>query len=212
MKAYCHLRGEMDWLDERRGKDEERGPAFSCRGAPAWKGKLEMSRAVSAIRIASCAFAHRRTPFAASRAFACASPAASGEASAPTSKEEKALRSCWKCGAKVPTRNLFCPSSSCHVVQLLKLNETNLFGLFDLPETFFLDEKKLDQAFKQLQNKLHPDKVGAKGKEEVSVSTESSSVANVAYEVDLRNHLSLPSCLPPACASFGRGLIEVVLC
>jgi hypothetical protein len=60
----------------------------------------------------------------------------------------------------------------------------NLFDLFDFPLCFTVDEKELDQRYKQFQKVLHPDNyIASKTNDEVKIVTDLSSAVNQAYQV-----------------------------
>jgi hypothetical protein len=60
----------------------------------------------------------------------------------------------------------------------------NLFELFEFPLSFTVDEKELDQRYKQFQKVLHPDNyIGSNTNVEVKIVTDLSSAINHAYQV-----------------------------
>lgn len=65
-------------------------------------------------------------------------------------------RSCWKCGAvSSSTDKLFC--EKCKVIQKPHQHK-NLFEVFNLNDSFNIDQKALTNKYRQMQNLLHPDK------------------------------------------------------
>ena len=56
------------------------------------------------------------------------------------------------------------------------------FQLFDLPATYALDRERLDNAYRELQNKVHPDKFAAKSEAEQRVAMQWATRANEAYQ------------------------------
>ena len=56
------------------------------------------------------------------------------------------------------------------------------FELFDLPATYALDRERLDSAYRELQNKVHPDKFAAKPEAEQRVAMQWATKANEAYQ------------------------------
>ena len=98
---------------------------------------------------------------------------------------------CWKChrhfGPNLAKhkKTLFCPSPDCRVIQPLPSDpaETAAFELFELDPSFDIDQKELDDNFKELQKLLHPDKFSTRSKVEQDIATDSSSIINHAYQV-----------------------------
>ena len=56
------------------------------------------------------------------------------------------------------------------------------FQLFDLPATYALDRELLDSAYRELQNKVHPDKFAAKPEAEQRVAMQWATKVNEAYQ------------------------------
>ena len=56
------------------------------------------------------------------------------------------------------------------------------FQLFDLPATYALDRARLDSAYRELQNKVHPDKFAAKPEAEQRVAMQWATKVNEAYQ------------------------------
>ncbi len=56
------------------------------------------------------------------------------------------------------------------------------FALFDLPATYALDRERLDNAYRELQNKVHPDKFAAKSEAEQRVAMQWATRVNEAYQ------------------------------
>lgn len=56
------------------------------------------------------------------------------------------------------------------------------FALFDLPATYALDRERLDAAYRDLQNKVHPDKFAAKSEAEQRVAMQWATQVNEAYQ------------------------------
>jgi hypothetical protein len=91
---------------------------------------------------------------------------------------------CWKCGSSIcHDCALFCDSPSCQTIQKLEITECNFFCLFAIEEKFIIDEAKLEEKFKNLQRRLHPDKFAMKSFEERERSSHNSSIVNQAYQV-----------------------------
>jgi len=89
---------------------------------------------------------------------------------------------CWHCGKFRKDQELFCTEPTCGRVQPIQTKKLNLFDVFEIPQSYFIQEKQLDNAFKELQKKLHPDKFATKSIDEKNVSTSSSSSINFAYQ------------------------------
>lgn len=79
--------------------------------------------------------------------------------------------------------DLFCVQPNCGVVQSIQTNEINIFDTFNIPISYNINETKLDQAYKELQKKLHPDKFATKSLDEQAVSTNASTAVNMAFQV-----------------------------
>lgn len=56
------------------------------------------------------------------------------------------------------------------------------FELFGLPQTFALDRERLDAAYRELQNAVHPDRFAAKGDAEQRVAMQWATQVNEAYQ------------------------------
>lgn len=56
------------------------------------------------------------------------------------------------------------------------------FALFDLPATYALDRERLDSAYRELQNQVHPDKFAAKSEAEQRVAMQWATKVNEAYQ------------------------------
>jgi preprotein translocase subunit Sec63 len=99
--------------------------------------------------------------------------------------------SCWSCGKIVDKMDLFCSQTNCGVVQSLHSKDINIFDTFELDMQYLINESKLDQTYKNLQKKLHPDKFATKSLGEQSASTSASTTINMAYQVciTLRSHI-----------------------
>jgi molecular chaperone HscB len=63
------------------------------------------------------------------------------------------------------------------------------FALFDLPVRFALDEASLEQAYRRVQEQVHPDRFAASGAAERRVAMQWSARANEAFRI-LRSPLS----------------------
>lgn len=59
----------------------------------------------------------------------------------------------------------------------------NYFQLFDLPETYFLDESALRRVYRELQRKTHPDKFADASKHEQLLAVQYAATINDAYDV-----------------------------
>ena len=56
------------------------------------------------------------------------------------------------------------------------------FALFGLPQTYTLDRDKLDSAYRELQNTVHPDRFAAQPEAEQRVAMQWATRANEAYQ------------------------------
>lgn len=91
--------------------------------------------------------------------------------------------SCWSCSQVVPCCSYFCP----HCSKILKPSEIDpnckcsYFELLNVPASFAIDAKILEQNFKKLQMSLHPDKFAVHSKYEQDYSSLHSAKLNLAY-------------------------------
>jgi molecular chaperone HscB len=58
----------------------------------------------------------------------------------------------------------------------------NHFELFGLPVSFHIDSAKLESAFREIQNQVHPDRFANKGDAEKRLSMQWATHANEAYQ------------------------------
>jgi molecular chaperone HscB len=56
------------------------------------------------------------------------------------------------------------------------------FALFDLPATYALDGARLDQAYRDIQSEIHPDKFAHAGEAEQRLSMQWTTRVNEAYQ------------------------------
>ena len=56
------------------------------------------------------------------------------------------------------------------------------FELFDLPQSYALDRDKLDAAYRELQNTVHPDRFAAQPEAEQRVAMQWATQVNEAYQ------------------------------
>jgi molecular chaperone HscB len=56
------------------------------------------------------------------------------------------------------------------------------FELFDLPQTYALDRARLDAAYRELQNTVHPDRFAAQPEAEQRVAMQWATQVNEAYQ------------------------------
>lgn len=68
------------------------------------------------------------------------------------SSSGSASSTCWKCNSPVGSRKFFC---QCGAAQLLD-GRLNYFEMFDCPPLVFLDLKKVEKSFKDMQRAFHP--------------------------------------------------------
>uniref|UniRef100_A0A6B2LEW1 J domain-containing protein n=1 Tax=Arcella intermedia TaxID=1963864 RepID=A0A6B2LEW1_9EUKA len=89
---------------------------------------------------------------------------------------------CWYCGSThPPVTGFFC--DECGYVQPLSCVRCSFFDFFSLPASFEIDTKLLQDRFRQLQKKLHPDRFTRKSEKERKFSQEQSSSLNTAYKI-----------------------------
>jgi len=77
----------------------------------------------------------------------------------------------------------FC--DSCNVLQPAQ-SGADYFNLLAIPPVFYVDRRRLKGTYKQLQQRLHPDKYAAASKEEQKYSAQQSGLVSRAYTT-LRN-------------------------
>ena len=58
----------------------------------------------------------------------------------------------------------------------------NFFTLLQLPETFVIDLKKLDQNYQSIQKEIHPDRFASLADEEKKASIKKTAEVNDAYQ------------------------------
>lgn len=61
------------------------------------------------------------------------------------------------------------------------VNQTH-FDLFQLPATYAIDRERLDSAYRELQNTVHPDRFASKTESEQRVAMQWATQANEAYQ------------------------------
>jgi molecular chaperone HscB len=87
------------------------------------------------------------------------------------------VTSCWNCQAQTDGA-LFCPS--CGKIAPAPRGET-FFDVFGLPASPKLDEKALEERFRELSLKLHPDRFAQAAPKERLLSLERTTTLNDAY-------------------------------
>lgn len=92
-------------------------------------------------------------------------------------------RDCWQCGHSVPRDKIYCPRETCGAIQTISQDDINYFDLFGIKTSYYLDEKQLENAYKNLQKQLHPDKFATASQDAKNASTQTSATANHAYIV-----------------------------
>lgn len=119
-----------------------------------------------------------------------------------TSSSTKGASTCWNCGMHIDNCILFCPKDSCGVVQPVQSSALDFFALFGVPRKFRIDDKELENSFKQLQKRLHPDRHATSSKMAQEASVAASTAVNIAYQVcfwnkyQINHSLSLISVCP----------------
>lgn len=91
-----------------------------------------------------------------------------------------AVPPCWSCGLDALPRAVEC--LHCNTV-LPFHNVENYFELFDTPISVAPDLGDLQQRYRQMQRKLHPDLFSTKSQEEQQISSTNSALVNRAYQV-----------------------------
>lgn len=89
---------------------------------------------------------------------------------------------CWKCKTLLSSGSVICSSTDCESVQNIDGN-INYFELFQIPVSFQICSSKLENIFKSLQMKLHPDKFINASIEEKTRSEKISSLLNISYQI-----------------------------
>lgn len=67
------------------------------------------------------------------------------------------------------------------IFTMVTLNDSH-FDLFDLPPTYAIDAKKLDDAYRTVQAQVHPDRFAAAGDAQKRVAMQWATRANEAYQ------------------------------
>ena len=86
---------------------------------------------------------------------------------------------CWQCKAEAGDGPL---CAACATIQPLPPAQ-KLFAALDLPESWFLDAKTVEDRFKELNKKLHPDRFAQKSPKERRLSLEWTTAVNDAYRI-----------------------------
>ena len=87
---------------------------------------------------------------------------------------------CWSCGAARAPADALCPS--CGKVQPPAPGTTrDKFAVLGLPRTFELDQGQVDERFRTLSRKLHPDRFARASAKERRFSLEQTTLLNDAY-------------------------------
>ncbi len=90
-------------------------------------------------------------------------------------------KACWSCGAARSPAEALCPS--CGKVQPPPPPEGVLdrFAVMGLPRSYDLDERTLEETFRSLSRKLHPDRFARRPPRERRFSLEQTTLLNDAY-------------------------------
>ena len=90
-------------------------------------------------------------------------------------------KACWSCGAARSPQEALCPS--CGKVQPPPPPEGVLdrFAVMGLPRSYDLDERALEETFRSLSRKLHPDRFARATPRERRFSLEQTTLLNDAY-------------------------------
>ena len=87
---------------------------------------------------------------------------------------------CWSCGAARAPADALCPS--CGKVQAPSPGTVrDKFAVLGLPRSFDLDEGQVDERFRALSRKLHPDRFARASAKERRFSLEQTTLLNDAY-------------------------------
>ena len=78
--------------------------------------------------------------------------------------------------------DLVCKVETCQAIQDIDESKCSYFEVFQIPESFHIDEKSLDNSFKELQKRLHPDKFASAGLQERNNSAKASASVNQFYQ------------------------------
>jgi molecular chaperone HscB len=80
---------------------------------------------------------------------------------------------------------MFCPSPTCLRIQKLDDKICNFYDLFNLgPVSYDVDPHAIETSYRDLQKKMHPDKVAQKADtEEKEYSKENSALINRAHQI-----------------------------
>lgn len=92
---------------------------------------------------------------------------------------------CWACQTPVNNAGFLC--GTCNTIQAPRTH--NYFELLGFEKRFDIDNKKLEQTFKNLQRVLHPDKYQMKSQRELDLSESISSAVNTAYQTLKKSNL-----------------------
>jgi molecular chaperone HscB len=92
------------------------------------------------------------------------------------------MSACWSCGTARPANAALCPA--CGKVQppLAAGATIDKFAFFDLPQAFDLDEAILEERFRALSRKLHPDRFARASPQERRFSLEQTTLLNDAHK------------------------------
>jgi len=92
------------------------------------------------------------------------------------------MTSCWSCGKARPAEAALCPA--CGKVQPPPPSGTrpDRFAYFGLTPGFDVDERALEEQFRALSRKLHPDRFAIAGAQERRYSLEQTTLLNDAYK------------------------------
>jgi molecular chaperone HscB len=92
------------------------------------------------------------------------------------------MRKCWQCGGEVAPADALCPS--CGKVQPPPPAGTGVdkFALLGFGQSLDLDEAALDEKFRGLSRKLHPDRFARASAQERRHSLEQTTLLNDAYK------------------------------
>lgn len=93
---------------------------------------------------------------------------------------EQCTDCCWSCNKKLNVKDceFFC--GNCHKIQPPHCH--NYFSLFDQPESYDIDQQKLDKLYKNYQRLVHPDRFYRSSNEEKIFSDKVTTCVNDGYK------------------------------
>ena len=87
---------------------------------------------------------------------------------------------CWNCQTETKVVNFRC--SFCKKIQ--NISKTNPYDIFNLNQSYLIDNEELEMKYCELQNIFHPDKFINSTEKEKEISAYESSNINNAYNAN----------------------------